>query len=134
MFVARSCATNRSCNRLRAHLDRHRRPDTPTGRANLAHRDVRYFPITSTLPLVWPIVRDSPSVPVVEHGSGEARIVTYTVLTPDSDGRLVALLDLADGTRTIASSTDADVVKLATEEELCGRRVRIDGAQLYDIR
>ena len=78
--------------------------------------------------------RDSKSVAVVEHGHGDARIITYTVITPDSDGRLVALVDLDDGTRTIASSTDAEVVKIAAEEELCGRRVQIDGAQLYDIR
>jgi acetyl-CoA C-acetyltransferase len=78
--------------------------------------------------------RDSQAVAVVEPGRCEARIATYTVITPDREGRLVALVDLDDGARTIVSSSDADLVQLATHDELCGRRVGIDGPDILALR
>lgn len=72
--------------------------------------------------------RDTTAVPVVDGAEGEGRIAAYTVVTPESDGRLVALVDLADGTRTIAVTTGAELVQLATCEEMIGRSARVRGS------
>lgn len=78
--------------------------------------------------------RDARSVPVVDGATGVATVATYTVLTPGDGGRLVALLDLPGGARTIAATTDSELVDYATRVELCGRRAEIDGDRLLRVQ
>ena len=40
-------------------------------------------------------------------------------------GTWIAWCDGVDGGRTLAVSDDADVLRVATEEELCGRAIRV---------
>lgn len=69
---------------------------------------------------------DSASVEVVGNATGEAEIVTYTILYPSPAGHLVALVQFDDGRRSIVSSNDPALTELASKEELCGRRTRVD--------
>ena len=66
------------------------------------------------------------TVDVVDGYAGPARIATYTVLFQgDTASRAAAICDLPDGRRTIAASEDAALALAMTEEEFCGRSVRI---------
>lgn len=70
--------------------------------------------------------RDTAAVPIAEGAHGEGTIATYTVLyEKGAPARSVLLCDLADGTRTIAQTSDPALAQLATRDEVCGRRVRI---------
>jgi hypothetical protein len=62
---------------------------------------------------------------VSEEANGEGRICGYTVMY-HKDQRLcaVALLDMSDGTRAVANSTDDALMTLMEHEEFCGRAVR----------
>jgi len=62
--------------------------------------------------------------------TGEAIVAGYTVLFEASGPRLVVLCDTDDGTRALAASTDPGLVATAMEQELVGRRVRVDRQQL----
>ena len=65
--------------------------------------------------------------------SGDARVVTYTVLY-DDDGpsRGVVVAERDDGTRAIATRTDPAIAKAMTESEWCGRTVRLDGVGSFE--
>ncbi len=63
---------------------------------------------------------------------GQARVAGYTVNSiPGFPDSLIAVCDTADGERAIATSDNADLIKKACVEELCGRTVSIaDGSKL----
>jgi acetyl-CoA C-acetyltransferase len=69
--------------------------------------------------------RESASVAVVEEARGEATIVTYTVVYPGAEGVLVALVEMDAGPRTIVATADAELVRRAVTEEICGTRVHV---------
>ncbi|RMF22008.1 MAG: acetyl-CoA acetyltransferase [Deltaproteobacteria bacterium] len=70
-------------------------------------------------------------VPVASEASGEATVVTYTVLFEDGEPtRTVVLCDLDSGGRVLASFGDAGLASEATERELCGMRVRLGEGRL----
>ena len=59
--------------------------------------------------------------------TGEATIAAYTVLYEHGEpARAVAWCNGEDDRRTLATSSDAELLRNATEWELCGRAVRID--------
>jgi acetyl-CoA C-acetyltransferase len=66
--------------------------------------------------------------PVREAVSGSATIATYTVVyqgrTPE---KAIVLADLADGSRTIVASTDAELMAQMVSQEFCGRQIELDG-------
>jgi acetyl-CoA C-acetyltransferase len=70
-------------------------------------------------------------VACVRPRSSEATIASYTVpYAGDRPERAIAVCDLPDGTRTIATSEDGDQASAMTTSESCGRRVtlRDDGS------
>ncbi len=72
--------------------------------------------------------RETPIVPLVENATGEAIVVTYTVLFEgELPSRTVLLCDLGDGRRTLVASADPSLAAMATSEELCGRKLRLAG-------
>jgi acetyl-CoA C-acetyltransferase len=78
------------------------------------------------------VAEETTVVPVDSEATGAASVASYTVLYDVQEtGRGVALCDLQDGRRTIASTNDADVCAAMTREEFCGRDVRVrDGGVL----
>ena len=61
---------------------------------------------------------------LVDDASGQARVVSYTVLFEgEAPTRTVLLCELADGRRSLAASRDPDLAATAVREELCGRRI-----------
>jgi acetyl-CoA C-acetyltransferase len=75
------------------------------------------------------VARELEVMPLVEDASGEATVVTYTVLFEgEVPSRTVLLCDLGDGHRTLCASTDPALAATAMREELCGRKLRL-GAQ-----
>ena len=59
---------------------------------------------------------------------GEVMVESYTVMFgAEGAGIGHAACLTADGTRTWANTTDADVLATMQEEEFCGRRAQIDG-------
>lgn len=80
------------------------------------------------------VARDTPTVEVVADVQGRATVASYTVVFErDGSARTVLLCDLPGDRRTIVSTHDAQVAELATEEELCGRPVRIGSDTRIDI-
>jgi acetyl-CoA C-acetyltransferase len=79
------------------------------------------------------VARATPVVPVAARAEGPARVAGYTVLHGRDGGpeRVAAYCDLADGSRTIAVSRDAEWLEELGTAELCGERVRVDGATVY---
>ncbi len=75
----------------------------------------------------------SPAVELVDDATGDATVRTYTVLYPSAEGVLVALVDLEDGRRTIVATGDQELARAATQQEMCGRRVRISGPQQLEL-
>jgi acetyl-CoA C-acetyltransferase len=72
--------------------------------------------------------REAATKEVVGGYEGPATVVTYTVHYDGSDPvRCTAVLDVADGTRCVASSDDATVAANATREELIGTMVGVKG-------
>jgi acetyl-CoA C-acetyltransferase len=77
--------------------------------------------------------RATPRAGVTAQAEGAARVAGYTVLhgrdgEPD---RAAAYCDLADGSRTIAVSRDAEWLREMEATELCGRTVRVAGGVCY---
>jgi len=72
---------------------------------------------------------------VCEPASGPATVATYTVIyqgaTPE---KAIVLADLADGSRTIAASTAADVMAQMVSEEFCGCEIELDGTGSFRRR
>jgi acetyl-CoA C-acetyltransferase len=70
------------------------------------------------------VARELEVMPLVGDATGEATVVTYTVLF-DGEGpkRTVLLCDLGDGRRSLVTSADPDLAAAAMREELCGRKV-----------
>jgi acetyl-CoA C-acetyltransferase len=76
---------------------------------------------------------DMPPRPLVEVSDAVATVAGYTVTYADqAPVRAIAIVDLPDGTRSIAITDDADLASTMTSEEWCGRRVRVDGWTLAD--
>jgi acetyl-CoA C-acetyltransferase len=74
--------------------------------------------------------RDQLPLPLVEAFQGSARVAGYTVLFEgERAARSVFVCDLDDGRRTLAASDDPALAQLGTEQELCGREVRIAGGR-----
>jgi acetyl-CoA C-acetyltransferase len=71
-----------------------------------------------------------PARRVVTPPEGPARICGYTVMYHD-ERRVcgVAVLDLADGARTVANTLDQALMDRLESEEFCGREVRLAGGQ-----
>lgn len=70
----------------------------------------------------------TPTAPVVTGASGSATVAAYTVLYDDGiPARVPAVLDLPDGTRTVATDADPAAARTATTEELVGVTVAVDG-------
>lgn len=67
---------------------------------------------------------------VVDTWEGEASVCGYTVMY-HGDQRVcgVALLDLPDGARTLASTLEAGLMERMEREELCGRAVAVHGTR-----
>lgn len=83
-------------------------------------------------PFAWEDVAErvaaaTPTVEIDAELAGEATVKGYTVMVEGIEPRAVALCDAADGRRGLAASEDPEVIRVATEEELCGRRVHLDG-------
>ena len=75
------------------------------------------------------------AVAVVPRASGDATVVSWTVFYEgDAPARAVALCDLGDGRRTIATSADRDLAAAMTQDEFVGRRVRLDGEGAFALR
>ena len=77
---------------------------------------------------VQPAVDATPTRDVVESHQGAANIESYTVMF-GADGPRIGHLSalLPDGRRAWANCEDLDVLQAMTEEEFCGRPVRLDG-------
>jgi hypothetical protein len=74
---------------------------------------------------------DMPPRPLAEVSDGVATVAGYTVTYADQTPvRAIAIIDLPDGTRSIAITDDADLASTMVTEEWCGRRVRISGWEL----
>jgi acetyl-CoA C-acetyltransferase len=87
-------------------------------------RSFRFFDVTEET------ARDQQPLPLVEGFEGSARIAGYTVLFEgERAARSVFVCDLDDGRRTLAASDDPALAQLGTEQELCGREVRIAGGR-----
>jgi acetyl-CoA C-acetyltransferase len=66
--------------------------------------------------------------------AGPAQVVTYTVIY-DGEGpsRGVVVAERDDGTRAIATRTDAALATAMIESEWCGRTIALDGAGSFDV-
>jgi acetyl-CoA C-acetyltransferase len=74
--------------------------------------------------------REQASVPLVEAADGAAQVASYTVLFEGERAvRTAFVCDLDDGRRTLAASDDAALAQLGTEQELCGRGLRLLGGR-----
>jgi hypothetical protein len=87
-------------------------------------RGFRFFDVTDET------ARDQAPVPLVETFDGPARVASYTVLFEgERAARTAFICDLDDGRRTLATSDDPALAQLGTEQELCGREVRLAGGR-----
>jgi acetyl-CoA C-acetyltransferase len=79
--------------------------------------------------------RETPAAPLVEDATGEATVVTYTVLFEgELPSRTVLLCELGDGRRTLLASADPALATAAIGEELCGRKLRLAGGGAVALR
>jgi acetyl-CoA C-acetyltransferase len=70
--------------------------------------------------------RETPPIDWHDGATGDAVVATYTVLyEAGAPRRCVLLCDLEGGGRTLVASEDAELARLGTREELCGRSLRI---------
>ncbi|HZO09131.1 MAG TPA: acetyl-CoA acetyltransferase, partial [Myxococcota bacterium] len=70
--------------------------------------------------------RETESLRVVPAAEGHGTVAASTVLFEGAAAPRTALLcDLEDGTRALATSTDAALAERAQREELCGRALRL---------
>jgi len=75
--------------------------------------------------------RDSATRAIVDGASGDARVVTYTVLySGDAPSQGILLCDVADGRRALVDVRDPEILAAMTQEEYCGRDVRLVDGQL----
>jgi acetyl-CoA C-acetyltransferase len=64
--------------------------------------------------------------PITPGYDGSATVASYTVTGgPEGTRRCIAVADLPDGSRTIATSGDEQLARDMTTEEWCGRRIDI---------
>jgi len=75
-----------------------------------------------------PVAGELERVEVVPEASGPATVASYTVLHSGAAPEAVLLCDLPDGRRSLASSTDPELVARGEQDELCGAPVVLDGA------
>ena len=79
------------------------------------------------------VVADMAPRPLAESHEGDATIAGYTVTyTDQTPTQAVAIVDLPDGSRSIAKTDDAALAVAMVTEEWCGRRVRVDGSVLAE--
>ena len=77
------------------------------------------------------VLADMPPHRLVDSHHGEAKIAGYTVAYDDqTPARAMAIVDLPDGNRSIATTADPDTAAAMVAEEWCGRRVQMSGAEL----
>ncbi len=69
---------------------------------------------------------DQATIEVDPHAQGSARVASYTVIHErDDEQRVVLVLDLDDGRRTLRVIGDPALAREASSEELCGRRLEL---------
>ena len=94
--------------------------------------------IWSTKPGGAPLIADladearaqTQTVESVPGYAGPATVATYTVTyVGQAPARVIAIGDTADGQRCVAVADDADLAVRATEEELIGSPMRVDGTR-----
>jgi acetyl-CoA C-acetyltransferase len=74
--------------------------------------------------------RATPRVEAIVGHRGPARVAAYTVTYAELEpARCTIIADTADGRRCMASCDDAGLARRATEEELIGATVAVDGAR-----
>lgn len=67
-------------------------------------------------------------LPIAQSPAGPGRVAAYTVLYKEGQaGRVVAVIDLADGARTMAACVDAAVIEMFTTCEGVGEAVIVSG-------
>jgi acetyl-CoA C-acetyltransferase len=71
------------------------------------------------------VARQLEIAPLADDPSGLATVVSYSVLHDAPQPRTVAIADLDRGGRAVVSDPDPRLAAIASEEELCGRRVRV---------
>ena len=80
--------------------------------------------------LAGPSDRATARVELIADHRGPARIAAYTVTYEGGEPvRCLVIADTADGRRCVASCDDAALARRATQEELIGRTVRVDGVR-----
>jgi acetyl-CoA C-acetyltransferase len=70
---------------------------------------------------------------LVRDYTGPATVASYTVLYGgDAASQGIAVCDLPDGRRTVATSGDPELMEAMVSEEFCGRAVQVgDGGKLH---
>jgi acetyl-CoA C-acetyltransferase len=71
------------------------------------------------------VARQVETAPLADATGGEGTVVTYTVLHDAPEPRTVVLADLDRGGRALVSDPDPRLAAIASEQELCGHRVRV---------
>lgn len=85
-------------------------------------RDFEYADITEAVKAQWQ------PLPIAAPEVGEATIVGYTVVyAGENPERLIAVVNLASGPRSVVYSQDAELMQVAVSEELVGRKLSILG-------
>ena len=80
------------------------------------------------------VERETPRATVVSDHDGAAVVASYTVVYgAEAPVQGVALCDLPDGRRTIATTTDPDSMREMTVGEWCGRRVRVRSGGVLEL-
>ena len=79
-----------------------------------------------------PTAAATPRVEVLGDARGEAVIASCTALydAGDAPTRAVLLADLTDGRRVLRVEADPELARHVTEEELCGRTVRLESGRI----
>ncbi|MEY2435283.1 MAG: acetyl-CoA C-acetyltransferase [Acidimicrobiaceae bacterium] len=78
--------------------------------------------------------RMTDTLAVVDQLDGPARVVGCTVAhSGPVAAQAIAVVESPGGQRTIATSTDTTLLAAMTDEDWCGRTVRIDGAILHPV-
>jgi acetyl-CoA C-acetyltransferase len=74
----------------------------------------------------------TPTCPSRPSYDGPATVASYTVTGgPEGTQRCIAVADLPDGSRTIATSSDRQLTRAMTTEEWCGRQIAIRAGTIY---
>ena len=72
------------------------------------------------------VAREMPTADVRSEVEGRATVASYTVLFGGEwPQQGIALCDLPDGSRTIGATSDPGLAQAMTEEEFCGRAVKL---------